>query len=72
MQYVEKDDIDRMSQMYDCSCEVRTNQKSFIRIFVQTIVDFIVESFNELSKCLRTKKLKISQDKTCQDKVFSI
>nr|XP_011431031.2 uncharacterized protein LOC105330815 [Crassostrea gigas] len=25
MQYVEKDDIDRMSQMYDCSCEVRFN-----------------------------------------------
>lgn len=71
MQYVEKDDIDRMSLMYDCSCEVRTNQKSFIRIYIQTIIDFIVESFNEF-KCLRTKKLKISQDKTCQDKVFSI
>lgn len=58
---MEKDDIIRMSEMYDCSCEVRTNQKSFIRIYIQTIVDFIVESYNEF-KCLRAKQLKISQD----------
>lgn len=59
MQYVEKDDIIRMSQKYDCSCEVRTNQKGFICIYMQANVDFIVESFNEF-KCLRRKKIKIS------------
>lgn len=54
MKYVKKDDIIRMSQMYDCSCEVGTSRSigCFTSIYLQTVVDFVIGSFNEF-KCLR-------------------
>lgn len=56
MKYVKKDDIIRMSQMYDCSCEVGTSRSigCFTSIYLQTVVDFVIGSFNEF-KCLRKK-----------------
>lgn len=58
MKYVKKDDIIRMSQMYDCSCEVGTSRSiaCFTSIYLQTVVDFVIGSFNEF-KCLRKKFL---------------